>query len=376
MQNYELILKSPIAKSFMCKKAANSLDIDVEKKSIHHVKVKADITSDYNIGLIVGASGSGKTTFTKHIFGNDCFNEVFDSSLPIIDQFAQEYSYDERAKILTGVGLSQVPCWVRPAFTLSNGQQARAKIALTLADNKDLAVIDEWTSVVDRTVAKVMSHAVQKHVRRQKSKIVLCSCHYDVVEWLDPDWIIDLNKQIFINRRCLRRGERKETLKFSIRRIERSSWKNFSKYHYLSDKLAGGKYAYFGLFIDENQIGFVAYSNYVPPRKGKKIVMHFNRLVIHPDYVGFNLGVKFINITSKIMVNDGFKVMGKFSSIPVSKALTKDKYWRLNEIKRTMKQVITGSIHRKTGYREKVKTYSFKFLPNNFTMSEYDDKTQ
>ena len=58
------------------------------------------------------------------------------------------------------MGLSQVPCWVRPAFTLSNGQQARAKIALTLADNKDLAVIDEWTSVVDRTVAKVMSHAV------------------------------------------------------------------------------------------------------------------------------------------------------------------------------------------------------------------------
>ena len=37
MQNYELILKSPIAKSFMCKKAANSLDIDVEKKSIHHL---------------------------------------------------------------------------------------------------------------------------------------------------------------------------------------------------------------------------------------------------------------------------------------------------------------------------------------------------
>ena len=102
--------------------------------------------------------------------------------------------------------------------------------------------------------------------------------------------------------------------------------------------------------------------------------MHFNRLVIHPDYVGFNLGVKFINIASKIMVKDGFDVMGKFSSIPVSKALSKDKYWRLNKIKRVLKTMITGSLHMKTSYREKVKTYSFKFLPNNFKLDEYNAK--
>ena len=174
----------------------------------------------------------------------------------------------------------------------------------------------------------------------------------------------------------LRRGERKEKINFSVRSIQRNSWKNFSKYHYLSDKLAGGKAEYYGLFEQDNQIGFLAFSNYVPPRKNKKVIMHFNRLVIHPDYVGFNLGVKFVNLASKLMVEKGYKIMGKFSSIPVFKALQKDKYWRLNEIKRAMKLTSGGNMKRKSGFREKVKTYSFKFISNNFSMSEYDDQTQ
>ena len=49
MQNYELILQSPVATSFRCTKAANSLDIDQTKKSIHHFKVSADIQSPFNI---------------------------------------------------------------------------------------------------------------------------------------------------------------------------------------------------------------------------------------------------------------------------------------------------------------------------------------
>lgn len=372
MQTYELTLKSPVSKSFMAKKAANSLDIDVEKKSIHHVKIQADIKTDYNIGLLVGASGSGKTTFAKHLFGENCFDEIFNSKEPIIEQFSDDLSYDERAKILTGVGLSQVPCWIRPAFTLSNGQQARAKIALTLAKNDDLAVVDEWTSVVDRTVAKVMSHSVQKHIRKQKKKIVLCSCHYDVIEWLNPDWIIDLNKQEFINRRFLRRNERKEKLKFSVRSVERESWKNFSKYHYLSEKLPGGHIKLFGLFEGENQIGFQCFANYVPTKKNDKMMMHSNRTVIHPDYVGFGMGIDLINITSAIMeLNPKYKVYAKFSSIPVAKAMDKQKCWKLLNVERTMKAKPTGSMTRKSGFREKVKTYTYKFLNKNFNLNEY-----
>ncbi len=71
MKTYELTLTSDPSTSFRCTKAANSLDIDIDKKPKHHFKVAAAVMKDYNVGLVVGASGSGKTTIAKQIFGNN-----------------------------------------------------------------------------------------------------------------------------------------------------------------------------------------------------------------------------------------------------------------------------------------------------------------
>ena len=73
MKKYIVNLQSPVSDSFMCQKAANALDIDVKKKSIHNLEINADLETDFSVGLIVGASGSGKTTLAKQIFGKDCF---------------------------------------------------------------------------------------------------------------------------------------------------------------------------------------------------------------------------------------------------------------------------------------------------------------
>lgn len=197
MHNYELTLNSMPSTGFRCQKAANSLDIDIKKKLTHKFKVEADFESDFNIGVIYGASGSGKTTFAKHVFGTECFVQLLDLSLPIIEQFPKSWSYDDCQRILSGVGLSQVVCWIRPAHTLSNGQRFRAEIALQMSRDSKIIVIDEWTSVVDRTVGKAMSKTIGKFARRNKVKIVLLSCHSDVIEWLEPDWVLDCNKQTF-----------------------------------------------------------------------------------------------------------------------------------------------------------------------------------
>lgn len=382
MQNFKLKLISPVSTSFKCVKAANSLDIDAEKKSIHEFNVSADIETKFNIGLIVGASGSGKTTLAKHIWGDDCFDEILNPKLPVIEQFPEKYSYDECAAMLCGVGLTSVPCWIRPAQTLSNGQRARAECALQMARmDKQIIIIDEWTSVVDRTIAKVMSHCIQKHARKIDTKIILLSCHYDVIEWLNPDWIIDANKQTYENRRSLwQTFKRTEQLQFAIKETNRSSWSYFSKYHYLSDRLAGGKAYYFALYDGLNEIGFLAFSNYVPKRPNKKMQLHFNRLVIHPDYCGFGLGIHFLNLCSEIIKNKNYEVMGKFSSAPVFNSLSKDKKWKLNAVERKHKVIVGGNMKRgksnfkrteqaqngnSHGFRLNVKTYSFKYIGNN-----------
>lgn len=123
MQNYNVKLVSDVSNSYRCKRAADSLDIDVKKKSIHEFSINCDIETNFNIGLILGSSGSGKTTLAKKIFGEDCLETVLDQEKPIIDQFPDKYSYDECASLLSGVGLTSVPCWIRPAKTLSNGQK-------------------------------------------------------------------------------------------------------------------------------------------------------------------------------------------------------------------------------------------------------------
>lgn len=368
VQNYRLKLQSDVSKTFRCQKAADSLDIDTEKKSIHELSVDCDLESDFKIGLIVGSSGSGKTTLAKHIFGQNCFESKIDPTLPIIDQFPKDLSYDECANLLTGIGLTSVPCWIRPVFTLSNGQRSRAEAALAMSLPGEQVLLDEWTSVVDRTVAKVMSHCINKFARKHNKRIILCGCHYDIIEWLDPDWIIDCNKQTFIDRRSLSKEirTRSERLEFSIKTIDRKSWKYFSKYHYLSSNLPGGQIYLFGLFENENQIGFQCFANYVPTRKNKTPIFHSNRTVIHPDYAGMGLGIKLINETSAIMSQKKVRVMAKFSSTPIYKSMAKNKDWKLKKIGRQIgKTSVGGNMMKKTGFRENIKTYSFEYIGGN-----------
>jgi len=197
-ESVDVVLRSEASKSFRCQAAANSLDIDTEKKLTHHLHIDGiHLPKDWNIGLVCGASGSGKTTLALHLFGPDVFQCSIDEERPIIEQFPAKYTYEQCAAMLNGIGLTSVPCWIRPYKTLSNGQKARAMAAYLMSQEKDIVVLDEWTSVVDRTVAKAMSLCVHKYAKRANKRIILLSCHYDIIEWVQPDWLIDCNKQQF-----------------------------------------------------------------------------------------------------------------------------------------------------------------------------------
>ena len=362
MKTFSVHLQNQPSQSFMATKAAQSLDINVDKKLEHKLTISADVETPYSIGLIVGNSGSGKTTLAKKMFGDEAFIELIDSSRPIIDQFPNEFTYEQRADILNSVGLSQVVCWIRPVSTLSNGQRFRAEAALKIATAGDAVIaIDEWTSVVDRTVAKVMSHAIQRAARRHNSRFVLCSCHYDVIEWLQPDWIIDCNTQTYEERRCLRQS-RQERLKFELREVDRRTWRAFSRYHYLNENLPGGKLHTLGLFHENQQIGFQCFAFYIP---GDMKTVHSNRVVIHPDYVGLGLGMKMIDAASAYMKTKyGYRVMAKFSSIPLYKSRLKNKNWTMVSYGFDTAKA-TGSMAktRNRTTRQKVKWFSFLYTP-------------
>lgn len=145
-----------------------------------------NIPKDFSIGVIYGASGSGKSTLLSE-FGKEVY-PVWDPNKAIVSHFE---SPDEAINKLGAVGLNTIPNWYKPHRVLSNGEQFRADLARKVCDG---AVIDEFTSVVDRNVAKAASVALSKYIRNSGIKrVIISTCHEDVIDWLEPDWVINAN---------------------------------------------------------------------------------------------------------------------------------------------------------------------------------------
>ena len=171
---------------------------------------------DWQIGLIVGPSGSGKTTIGRALFGGGKIVDLYSGwpeDTPIVDAISPGGDFDSVTGALANVGLGDVPAWLRPFKALSNGQQFRAGLARVISDAGDNIIVDEFTSVIDRQIAKIGAMAFSKGWRRNKGKrVVLLSCHYDIIEWLQPDWVFDTGS-----------GELKKGT--SSDQGQRSSWK-------------------------------------------------------------------------------------------------------------------------------------------------------
>jgi len=198
-----------------------------------------DADEDWEIGLIVGASGSGKSTIARQAFGEAPYQAGGDASWPtdraVIDCFGDK-PVREVVELLTAVGFSSPPSWIKPYHVLSGGERFRCDLARSLARvGEQLVVFDEFTSVVDRTVAKVCSAAIAKGIRsgRIRRRFVAVTCHYDVAEWLQPDWVLDMSTGQ-LQRRRLRRPD----IQLEIHRCRLAAWRLFARHHYLSGSLA------------------------------------------------------------------------------------------------------------------------------------------
>lgn len=169
---------------------------NAENGSEFNLDVELDIDDlDWGIGLIVGPSGTGKTSIGRQLFDGAGIMDIYDGwskDAPIVDEIAPGAEFNTVTGALASVGLGDVPSWLRPFNALSNGQQFRAGLARAVVEAKDQTIIDEFTSVIDRQIAKIGAMAFSKAWRRNKGKrVVLISCHYDIIEWLQPDWVFD-----------------------------------------------------------------------------------------------------------------------------------------------------------------------------------------
>ena len=158
---------------------------------------------DWKIGLIVGGSGSGKSTIAKELFPDSYVNGFKYSEKSVFDNMPEKCNVKDIEKAFTSVGFSSPPSWLKPYNVLSTGEKMRVDLARSILENDSLIVFDEFTSVVDREVAKTCCIAVQKEVRRSDKRFIAVSCHKDIIDYLAPDWVYDTDQKCFFGQRDL-----------------------------------------------------------------------------------------------------------------------------------------------------------------------------
>lgn len=199
MQVADVVVTCEVSTTSRARQIEAMFDVPPAEKATLRFRVECAFDEQpWQIGLITGASGSGKSTLAKHLFAEQMAQKFTWGGASVLDDFSSELSVEDIANVCMAVGFNTIPAWVRPHGVLSTGEQFRVDLARHLVEGGDLVVVDEFTSVVDRTVAKIGSNAVNKYVRRRPDmKFVAVSCHDDITEWLRPDWIVNMSEQKF-----------------------------------------------------------------------------------------------------------------------------------------------------------------------------------
>jgi len=251
-----------------------------------NVDISADLPiedSPWKIGVIVGPSGSGKTTLGKAL--GRLHAPRWPKDAPVIDAIDPMGSFDEVAGALSAVGLGTVPAWLRPFSALSNGEQFRANLARLICEAPGLAVVDEFSSVIDRQIARIGAGAFAKAWRRTSGQAVLLSCHYDILDWVQPDWVYDTGTREF-HRGWLRP---RPSFELEIREAKQRDYALFEPHHYLKLPPMVASTNYVG-WVNGEPVAHIAFST----RPGL-IEARACRLVVMPEWQGAGVGMRFLN---------------------------------------------------------------------------------
>jgi len=333
-------------------------DIPSTEKKRFEITVDLPDNDDWQIGLIYGASGSGKTSIAQQVYGEENIMTGLKWEQPcILDDFDKSFKVEDVVNALTSVGLSSAPLWLLPYDKLSNGQKFRADMARIILE-KDFVVVDEFTSVVDRTVAKSVSVAVSKYIRRTGKKVVFLSCHDDIIDWLQPDWHLNTTTKTLSG--ALRR---RPEIQCNIYECSYKAFRSFAQFHYMSGDINKSARCYLvTALIDgrEKEVGF--FSTLPLVHHLKKNWQRGHRTVVLPDFQGLGIGNRMIESVAELI----YKKQGtRFCATTSSPALVK---YRL---KHKDKWLLKHAPHMKAANGGKIKiktstgrlTTSWEYIP-------------
>jgi len=346
----KIVKTSKYVDSFRNQSVIGQYDLDFVNNEIKE-EWNVELPTQWKLGVIVGNSGTGKTTLAKEIFNYvDVIKEKLGNE-SILDLFEKTTSLKEITHILTLVGFASPKSWLKPYKVLSNGEKMRVDLALALLSAKKMIVFDEFTSVVDRNVAITMCQVINKILPKIDKQLLLISCHEDVLYYLDTDWIYDTN----VMELTLEKKKR-QTRQLYIYQAERSFWRMFSKFHYLDSSLLKTAACYVAI-LDNIIVGFCAVIHF--PHPSSKMMKRIHRIVVLPDYQGIGIGKLLLNTVCQKYKIEKFKMFLTTSNFAMVKALYNSQNWILKRKGHMIPSTTTmiGMAQSKNKY-----TYSFTYV--------------
>jgi ABC-type molybdenum transport system ATPase subunit/photorepair protein PhrA/predicted acetyltransferase len=358
MPTFDIIKESKPSKTFRVASVIGKFDLQSEN-IVEHFKGDIELPEQWQVGLIVGKSGTGKTTIAKQLFENAYVTSYEYTKETVLDDMPKECSVEQITSAFNSVGFSSPPSWLKPYSVLSNGQKMRVDLARAILEEQKFFVFDEFTSVVDRNVAQIGSFAMQKAIRKTDKQFIAVTCHFDVQDWLLPDWVFNTDTMTFQSFE----GQKKNRpeIKFEIfQASDKSIWKMFAKHHYLSHSHNNAANVFIATVNDEIA-GFISVLHFPHPKA--KDLKKVHRLVILPDYQGAGIGLKLLNEVGKIYKQDKWRYTIVTSAPSLINALKKSNEWicvRMGRAINKSKSSTIGGFTKEGGYSANRITASFE----------------
>jgi GNAT superfamily N-acetyltransferase len=331
----EFDVSSPVFSSFRVEQVAGMFDVPLADRLSQRLAMEVpDLGRDWQIGLIVGPSASGKTTIARRLFGERLVAPAaWPEDRAVIDGLG-ERPIRELTGLLTAVGLGSPVAWVKPYHVLSAGERFRCDLARALAggppdgEPPPIVAIDEYTSVVDRTVARFASAALARAIRggRLRRRFVAVTCHADIARWLAPDWTLDTGR-----RACRWGRPRPPRIDLEVVRGRAADWARFAPHHYLSGGLNPAARCFLARL---NRPADIAAFCATLPLVGRRGRWRITRLVTRPEFQGVGIGMRLAETVAELHRAQGLRIGITASHPAVVGHCGRSPRWRLSNVNR------------------------------------------
>jgi hypothetical protein len=185
---------------------------------------------DWKIGLIVGPSGSGKTSMGRRIFGPEAFYEPAAGPRTARSSTPSQPGGSFDAVTARSPPWAWAPC--RPGCARTTSSRTASGSAPTSPASSAMPPSGSWST---SSRAWLTGRSPRSGRWRSRSpgaapgQAVLLSCHYDIIDWLEPDWVFDTGTGTYSGRGLWRRPR----IELEIWQTDWRYWPMFEPHHYL-----------------------------------------------------------------------------------------------------------------------------------------------